>query len=460
VTTSESRTALVVAGMHRSGTSALAGTLALLGCGLPKTLFGDQWNAKGHFESARLIELHNQLLHSAGLEVEDWAAMPGDWPSSALAKEFCHKMSVALTEEFSDSQIVLKDPRICRFVELTANGLRGAFWKPTFLHIFRSPGEVAYSMARRNILPIEHNLLIWLRSILDAERGSRRYPRTFLSFEMLLADWRKCVRSIEADLSVTFSRRSTSSDAGVDEFLDQSLRHFSSQVGCVGYTFRDWLDPVLEAHQQLVRAPYCQVAMATLDRITDEFNSTSGRYHGLVFRSVKTILELKAASELAQQKPDVVDEIRALQGELLQSREKEALAGDVRTESLHDGLRGISAQVTLLSATIQKAVTDQNLLFDRLLSTSESGASLLREVTKMQVCANSHNLVSDQKTSFALSKLESLVQQFGEIKELLMAIRLDAVNSPSRRLLRKLKRCVKIVVWHLVKPFRLRNTRS
>jgi len=51
----KSRNAVVVLGMHRSGTSALAGVLARLGCDLPQTLMPtNDFNAKGYYESLRL----------------------------------------------------------------------------------------------------------------------------------------------------------------------------------------------------------------------------------------------------------------------------------------------------------------------------------------------------------------------------------------------------------------------
>lgn len=44
--------AIIVLGMHRSGTSALAGALAKLGAGLPARLMSEnQYNPKGYFET-------------------------------------------------------------------------------------------------------------------------------------------------------------------------------------------------------------------------------------------------------------------------------------------------------------------------------------------------------------------------------------------------------------------------
>jgi hypothetical protein len=57
------REALLVLGMHRSGTSAVAGLLVRLGAQPPKTLMeGDADNRKGYWESTALCAFHERLL--------------------------------------------------------------------------------------------------------------------------------------------------------------------------------------------------------------------------------------------------------------------------------------------------------------------------------------------------------------------------------------------------------------
>ena len=61
--TSRPRAALFVLGMHRSGTSAIAGTLAIVGAKAPRTLMAaNSGNARGYWESVRLVELNDEIL--------------------------------------------------------------------------------------------------------------------------------------------------------------------------------------------------------------------------------------------------------------------------------------------------------------------------------------------------------------------------------------------------------------
>lgn len=61
------RQALLVLGMHRSGTSALTGVLAKLGATPPLTPMPDnEFNPKGYWVLHPLAMLHERILRSAG----------------------------------------------------------------------------------------------------------------------------------------------------------------------------------------------------------------------------------------------------------------------------------------------------------------------------------------------------------------------------------------------------------
>ena len=63
-------TPLIIAGFHRSGTSAVARTLALSGLHLGDDLLGSEpSNPYGHYEDNEVIAIHQTLLDVNGL---DW----------------------------------------------------------------------------------------------------------------------------------------------------------------------------------------------------------------------------------------------------------------------------------------------------------------------------------------------------------------------------------------------------
>ena len=61
------RTAYLVLGMHRSGTSAVTQLLALAGARLPANVMpGDEHNAKGYFEPWKIAQFDDARLRAAG----------------------------------------------------------------------------------------------------------------------------------------------------------------------------------------------------------------------------------------------------------------------------------------------------------------------------------------------------------------------------------------------------------
>lgn len=278
------RIGLTIAGMHRSGTSALTGTLSLLGAQPPKTLFSDHWNPKGHFESIPVIEVSNSVLESTGLEVEGWGCLPQNHLPPELEAGFAQRFAQVISAEFSKDLIVVKDPRFCRFPRLIAQGVSLAGWQPLFVLIYRNPFEVAMSMGRRNGLPLEHNLLIWLRFLIDAEQGTRGYPRAFLSYESLLADWRGAINRLQQKLGIILPRRSTRAEAEVDDFLENELRNFNVPGRPSGTALEEWLVGTWDAYVALDENETDTNAQATLDAVNLSLTTASRRLHGLVCR--------------------------------------------------------------------------------------------------------------------------------------------------------------------------------
>ena len=90
--------ALFVLGMHRSGTSLMAGCLAALGVdfGTDMVPARKDVNEKGFFEHRQVLEVHDQLLALLGSDWADPCALPEDWwhGASGMAEQR-HLRSIA-----------------------------------------------------------------------------------------------------------------------------------------------------------------------------------------------------------------------------------------------------------------------------------------------------------------------------------------------------------------------------
>ena len=219
--------ALLVLGMHRSGTSALTRVFSLLGADLPKNMLGaNPTNEAGHWESLDLMAVHDDLLATADRDGTIGAAFNPDWIRSGVAEGYREKLLGVLHNDFDRSPLfVIKDPRICRFVPLWLDVLEQFGAEPCIVISVRNPLEVAASLKRRNNFPPAKSYLLWLRHVLDAERQRDTCRAPSSPTTILLDDWRGVVGAVASKTGLHWPRRSDHSELEIDQFLAEALRH-------------------------------------------------------------------------------------------------------------------------------------------------------------------------------------------------------------------------------------------
>src|SRR5215211_5490090 len=95
------RRAILILGMHRSGTSALGGAVNLLGAAAPKTLMpANAYNLQGYWESAPLVAAHDEMLASAESSWHDWRRFDPQWLNSEAAQAYRRRLKQIIIEEF------------------------------------------------------------------------------------------------------------------------------------------------------------------------------------------------------------------------------------------------------------------------------------------------------------------------------------------------------------------------
>ncbi len=190
------RHALMVLGMHRSGTSVLTRVIGALGATLPADpLRPSADNPEGYHEPAGLVTAHDALLRAADSAWFD--TRPLD--ASALPADAVPRMAAALRRSFGDAPFfVVKDPRTCRFVPLLRAALADTGARASAVIALRHPAEVAASLGRRDRMSAAYAGLLWARHMIEAERETRDMPRVIVAYGALLADWRDSVARIAA----------------------------------------------------------------------------------------------------------------------------------------------------------------------------------------------------------------------------------------------------------------------
>lgn len=115
---------IVVAGMHRSGTSLVARTLNLLGADLGPSsslLPAAPDNPSGFWEHRDVKELNDRLLASLGGTWDAPPPLPAGWQDSRDLNPV-RSLAAAIVAQFSDSDVVLEGSAVLSDSSLLANG--------------------------------------------------------------------------------------------------------------------------------------------------------------------------------------------------------------------------------------------------------------------------------------------------------------------------------------------------
>ncbi|MBX9670736.1 MAG: sulfotransferase [Candidatus Obscuribacterales bacterium] len=131
---------LIIAGMHRSGTSFVSSILKEAGLHVGERLSpGEAGNTKGFFENTDFVKLHAKILKNAGLNA--WSLDTVKRVSPELREEAIKTVS----DNSQPGPWGWKDPRTTLFLDFWMELLPDA----KFLFVFRSPWEVVDSLFRR-----------------------------------------------------------------------------------------------------------------------------------------------------------------------------------------------------------------------------------------------------------------------------------------------------------------------
>ncbi len=263
---------IMVLGMHRSGTSALAGVLTLLGATPPKSLMEPHAsNPRGFFESVPVRDFNDALLAAAGSRWDDWRPIDPDWFASPEARNLQGRAVALIDEEFGEAELfVLKDPRICRLLPFWRAVLERRGTTILALHTHRELQEVAASLAGRYGFDAALTHLLWLRHQLEAEVASRGLTRHFTSYDQLLAE----AAALSARIAHSFDLHLPAETAAqeVGEFISTGLKHHHAEPGIQDSGLAPWYRDSFDIFQRWTRVGETGAERTRLDTIRAELD--------------------------------------------------------------------------------------------------------------------------------------------------------------------------------------------
>jgi hypothetical protein len=234
---SAGRTAYLVLGMHRSGTSAVTQLLALAGAHLPRNVMpGDEHNAKGYFEPWKIAMLNDRRLRAGGGAWDDPFAFPHRALPAAEERVWIDRAVALFTQEYGTAAYpLLKDPRTSVLLPFWRAVLGELEVAARCVIAVRHPLAVAASLGRRDGFAVEKSLLVWTSYMLAAEEYSRDLPRAFVDYDALVADWRAEAARIEAAHDAPLPALTAKAAKSVDKFLTAELRHNAAETDLKAY---------------------------------------------------------------------------------------------------------------------------------------------------------------------------------------------------------------------------------
>ncbi len=334
--------ALLVLGMHRSGSSALTRCLSVLGYALPRNLIKDnRTNLRGHWECQPLARLNDSYLEEAGLEWSDWRSGGLDRVGEGFRRDFQTDLWRLLASEFpSDVAPVIKEPRICRLGGTYKDFFKKNGVAASYVVVFRHPHEVCSSLGKRNGLRRLDAALLWLRYTLDAAMAARGEPCVFVAYDKLLDDPIAVLSHICDCLSLNPLRRLEDASDEIAAFLSSDLRHNTSRTEDVIHDdlTRGWISDVYEALRILAKNPTAHEPLETLSRVHAEFTAACPFLDAALTETRDAAAEADEALKTANAASELrAEQIRILRDEKIQAARmheeiEAALRGSVEEE--------------------------------------------------------------------------------------------------------------------------------
>ncbi|MFP4573996.1 MAG: hypothetical protein ACLFNW_13595 [Desulfobacterales bacterium] len=180
----------IILGMHRSGASALAGCLNLMGFNLGNAIAAATDDSPGTFENRDIVLAHDILLRDLGCSWDMVGTLPRDWQQSSAAQKAEDTISGILERQLlnTNGPFAVKDPRMCRLMPLWNRVLEKLDVRPSIILLLRHPMEVAKSLQNTNSLDLLKGHLLWLVHYREALAACREHEHVLITFDQILAD--------------------------------------------------------------------------------------------------------------------------------------------------------------------------------------------------------------------------------------------------------------------------------
>ena len=224
--------AICILGMHRSGTSAIARALNLLGAYIGRE---DQWmppkedNPDGFWEHMDIYSFHERLLNFLFHPWDSVSPMPEEWWKKPEVEPYRKELIDLIQREFEGQPLWMwKDPRTSLLLPLWREMLQKLDIDISYVICIRNPLDVAASLKRRNDFSKSKSLTLWYLYNVSSCYWTEGQRRTVIHYDSFLEDWEPSLKKIAASSDIPWPENDSSLKLAMTHFLKLTSRHSRS----------------------------------------------------------------------------------------------------------------------------------------------------------------------------------------------------------------------------------------
>ncbi|AYM97604.1 hypothetical protein EAG14_17750 [Acidovorax sp. 1608163] len=217
---------VIVLGMHRSGTSAIARGLQTLGVALGDHLEppAEGINDKGYWEDIDFVALNAEMLEIIG---RSWHSLD---PIQAIdVDNLCDRGYLSRATDLLHSKInefeyfSLKDPRTAVLLPFWEKVFITGDFDVRYILAIRNPVSVANSLARRDSFDPEKSFFLWAEHMVSGLANVGMRPLILLDYDQLMSDPEGQLHRLASWLGTPLDSEKLA--IYCNDFLDEKLRH-------------------------------------------------------------------------------------------------------------------------------------------------------------------------------------------------------------------------------------------
>jgi hypothetical protein len=254
--------AVIVVGMHRSGTSAISGMLSTLGVFMGKKLFSAQKgvNEKGFYENAAIVDLNEKAFDLLNWTWDDPLANCFEKFDDTVVSSLEKQALELIKKEYQEQPIWgMKDPRTSLLLPFWIKVLAKSNIEPCFILMIRKPNEVVGSLKKRDDFSDSKSLLLWINYTLSSYWQVKNEKFVIVSFDHLIGAPTEIIQQLKTEFGLVIEHPEK------QDFIDPKMQN------------QKQLDSGKSELHQLANSVYLELTSeqpdkATIEKLTKTFN--------------------------------------------------------------------------------------------------------------------------------------------------------------------------------------------